>query len=101
MKTAELRAAKTYKSITDEKFNEMRKSNNAKLIFDNLYFDHNDNCYSDMADSILKSVAKYSTGFVVDIANRFKNATYEMSAKQAWCIAYAFLKIEKEVTFVC
>jgi hypothetical protein len=98
-KLADLRANATYASMSVESLNEMRKSNNAKNVFDCLDFDYNDKCYSLSADSILKAVKIHSEGFVVDIATRFSDPSnkFEMSQKQAWCVAYAFCKIKNEL----
>ena len=98
-KLADLRANANYSSISVEKLNEMRKSNNAKNVFDCLSFDFNDKCYSLTADSILKAVKIHGEGFVVDIATRFADPSnkFAMREKQAWCIAYAFCKIKNEL----
>ncbi len=98
-KLAELRANATYSSMSIEDLNDMRKSNNARKVFDCLKFDFNDKCYSDAADSILKAVMTYCDGFVKDIATRFQSASnhYEMSEKQSWCVAFAFVKIQNEL----
>ena len=98
-KLAELRADATYSQKSLEAMNEMRKSGNAKRVFDCLNFDYNDRCYSLTADSILKAVKIYGQGFVTDIAKRFQDAgnSFEMSQKQAWCVAFAFVKIENEL----
>lgn len=56
--------------------------------------------YSDIADTIIEMVAKYATGFVVDIAKRFglfgELDGREMSEKQRWCVAFAFQKLTDE-----
>ena len=98
-KLAELRATATYSQMSLEAMNEMRKAGNAKRVFDCLNFDYNDKCYSLTADSILKAVKIYGQGFVTDIAKRFQDAgnRFEMSQKQAWCVAFAFVKIENEL----
>ena len=98
-KLADIRANATYSSMSLEGLNEMRTSKNAKNVFDCLSFDYNDKCYSLTADSILKAVKTYCNGFVKDIATRFQDASnhFAMSEKQAWCVAYAFIKIENEL----
>ena len=97
---AELRANATYSSMSLECLNEMRISGNAKNVFNCLSFDYNDRCYSLTADSILKAVMQNCNGFVKDIATKYQDASnkYAMSEKQAWCIAFAFIKIENELT---
>lgn len=98
-KLAELRANATYATMSIEGYNEMRRAGNAKLVFDCLNFDFNDKCYSLTADSILKAVKLNCEGFVKDIATRFTDPSnkFAMSEKQAWCIAFAFIKIQKEL----
>lgn len=98
-KLADLRAKATYSTMSIEGFNEMRKAGNAKRVFDCLSFDYNDKCYSLTADSILKAVKQNCNGFVKDIATRFSDPSnkFAMSEKQAWCIAFAFVKIQKEL----
>jgi hypothetical protein len=69
-------------------------------------YDYYDKDYSDFTCCIMSAVARYSEGFVVDIAKRFSDISnkYEMSEKQQWCIAYAFLKIKNtlgEEVFSC
>jgi hypothetical protein len=98
-KLAEIRANATYSSMSLEGLNEMRKTNNAKNVFDCLSFDYNDKCYSLTADSILKAVKIHGDGFAVDIATRFSDPAtkFSMSEKQAWCVAYAFCKIKNEL----
>lgn len=98
-KLADIRANATYSSMSVGGLNEMRKSNNAKHVFDCLSFDYNDKCYSLTADSILKAVKIHGEGFVVDIATRFSDPSnkFAMSEKQAWCVAYAFCKIKNEL----
>ena len=98
-KLAELRAAATYSQMSLEAMNEMRKAGNAKRVFECLNFDYNDKCYSLTADSILKAVKIYGQGFVKDIATKYQDAgnKYAMSEKQAWCVAFAFVKIGNEL----
>ena len=98
-KIAELRAKATYSTMSIEDFNEMRKAGSAKKVYDCLSFDYNDKCYSLTADSILKSVKLNCEGFVKDIATRFSDHSNKlaMSEKQAWCVAFAFIKIQKEL----
>ena len=100
MKLADKRAAAIYGSVSIDAINELRKSNNAKKVFNALYFDVNDRGYSDFADSILKNVAKFSTVFAGDIAKKYSDAgnKFSMSEKQTWCVAFAFIKIENEIT---
>jgi hypothetical protein len=99
MKLAEMISNQTYSSLSIEKLNEMRKSKKAKNVFECLNFDYNDKCYSLTADSILKAVKLNCTGFIVDVATRFSSPSnkFAMSEKQAWCVAFAFIKIQKEL----
>lgn len=56
--------------------------------------------YDEVADTILEMVARYATGFVTDIAKRFRFngelAGRVMSDKQRWCVAFAFQKLTDE-----
>jgi len=97
-KLADLRAAATYQTVTKEMINDLRTSKNAKKVFDCMNFDYNDKTYTNVADSILFAVENNCSGFVVDIAKRFRMSTFPMSEKQTWCIAFAFIKIENEIT---
>lgn len=101
MKLAEMIANYYESSMTEEQLNNLRTSANAKSVFNCLDFNYSDNCYSNDADSIMKFVAKYSKGFVVDIANRFSDPSnkYPMSDKQKWCVAFAFIKINKILSY--
>ena len=56
---AELRSAATESMPSLNWFNELRKSGNAKNVVDALFFNYNDKCYSNTADSILKAVKIY------------------------------------------
>lgn len=93
---AEIRSKATYASMSLEELNNLRASGDAKSVFNCLSFDYNDKCYSLTAESILKAVKNYSEGFVADIATRFSSPSnkFEMSEKQAWCVAFAFIKIK-------
>lgn len=56
--------------------------------------------YDEIADTIIDMVAHYATGFVVDIAKRFRFTGEldgrEMSEKQRWCVSFAFQKLTDE-----
>jgi len=52
--------------------------------------------YSEVADTILEMVERYATGFVTEIANRFRTNGRTMSDKQRWCVAFAFQKLTDE-----
>lgn len=77
---------------------ELRNAN-VKNIFnaiDGSYFSRSQFEYSDVADTILEMVERYATGFVTDIANRFRTSGRIMSDKQRWCVAFAFQKLTDE-----
>ena len=100
MKLADLRAEGYNNSISEEDLNKLRLSKNAKEVYNLLNFQFDSKysgSYSLNSDSILKAVAKYSNGFVVNIAERFSSPSnkYPMSERQLWCISYAFLEIEQ------
>lgn len=56
--------------------------------------------YCTYAEDIFAIVEKFGEGFVVDICHRVNESltgrTIELSEKQRWCIAFAFLKITEE-----
>lgn len=56
--------------------------------------------YCTYAEDIFAIVEKFGEGFVVDICYRVNESltgrTIELSEKQRWCIAFAFLKITEE-----
>lgn len=52
--------------------------------------------YSDTAMVIMEIVAKYGEGFVIDICNRVLENNIQLTEKQRWCVAFAFLKITAE-----
>lgn len=104
MKIADMIAESHERTITSQELNQLRTSGDAKRVYHLLErgWDSNngrDGSYDFVADTILSAVAKNSTGFVVDIANRFRDVSnrYEMSQKQTWCVAFAFLKISTEL----
>lgn len=101
MKLADMMANHYESSMTENQLNELRTSGNAERVFDALDFDYSNKCYSSDADSVLKFVAKYSEGFVIDIAKKFSSPSnkYPMSDKQKWVVAFAFIKIEKVISY--
>jgi hypothetical protein len=46
----------------------------------------------------MKAVKKFATNHAKDIAERHYLSTWRMSEKQAWCVAFAFINIEEELT---
>lgn len=103
MKLAELISNHYENVMPIESLNALRTGNDAKMVFEILSngFSYRDKEYSLDADSILKAVRDYSEGFVVDIAKRFSSPSnkFEMSQKQAWCVAFAFIKIQEELSY--
>ena len=101
MKLADMIAEHYETSMTEEQLNNFRTSGNAKAVFNCLNFNYSDKCYSADADSILKFVAKYSKEFAADIAKKYSDVSnkYEMTEKQAWCIAFAFIKINQKLSY--
>jgi hypothetical protein len=104
MKLADMIAEAHERTITSQELNQLRTSGDAKRVYNLLErgWDSNNGragSYDFVADTILSAIAKNCSGFVVDIANRFRDVSnhYEMSQKQMWCCAFAFLKIENEL----
>jgi hypothetical protein len=81
-------------NFTAEEFNRLRVDKNAKRIFDILFrgWSYNNKEYSAKSREILDFVASNIKGFQADIAAKAKSIdAYEMTQKQIWCIAYAFI----------
>ena len=97
MGIAELRARATYQTVDVSFLNDLRKGGNAKEVFLRINFDFNDRCFTNYGDCILKAVSIYDKSFAKDIAERFRASSFDMSDKQRWCIAFAFIKIQKEL----
>ena len=99
MKLADAREKAMTTSMTIEDFNALKKQGDAKEVFQKLAFDSYNKEYSLIADSILKAVKFHASGFAVDIATRFQDPSnkFEMSYKQKWVIAFAFINIKKEL----
>ena len=90
MKLAERRAAEKEATYSEKSLSALKADKNPKAVFDALKFNF-DGHYTPAACQIFDEVKK-NGGFVADIATRFSTSNYEMSEKQAWCIAYAFIK---------
>lgn len=90
----------TFKS-NYEQVRELKVAGNAKAVFSQLRLDGGFDMgsrdfteWSDNAEIILEEVAKNGSGFKKDIAT--KALKYKsMSEKQAWCIAFDFIAINK------
>lgn len=84
-----------------EQVRELKVAANAKAIFSQLRLSEDFDMaskefgsWSDNAEIILEEVAKNGSGFKAEIATkalRYKS----MTEKQAWCVAFEFIAIEK------
>ena len=95
------------KTIYTESFINLYEAKNAKRVFDSIFgfWQERDfsgawrrggfTQYSDIAEDIFRIVMKYGEGFVVDICDKALNKAWELSDKQRWCVAFAFLKISE------
>ncbi len=101
-----MKLSETIASIYENQFdintlNDLRKSNNAKNVFQiiSMGWNSREKFYSNKSCQIMDAIKENSNGFVVDIATKFENISnpYKMSEKQAWCLAFAFIKIQNEL----
>lgn len=93
------------KNIYTEDLINLFEAKNAKQVFDSLEGRWNERSisgayrkggfteYGDLAEDVLKVVVKYGEGFVVDICDKALNKQWELSTKQRWCVAFAFINI--------
>ena len=56
--------------------------------------------YEDFGYCVLRMVQEKGKGFQQDIARRAIEDGIELSVKQRWCVAYAFVKIRRSVELV-
>ena len=103
MKTLAETISNIYESqFTIKELNVLKNNKNAKNVFEiiNMGWNIGDKIYSNKSCQIMDSIKEHSFGFVIDIATKFENVTnhFQMSQKQMWCLAFAFIKIENELT---
>jgi len=99
MKLADRIAQSLERSLTTEQINNLRTEGNPNPVFNILTSNFFNKEYGMEAFQIMEAVKENCKGFVVEIAERFSSPSnrYEMSEKQAWCLAFAFIKIENEL----
>lgn len=95
----QMNTSTTFKS-NYEQVRELKVAGNAKEIFNALRVDESGAGYqvrrewSNNAEIILEEVAKNGSGFKKDIAAKALKYV-SMTEKQAWCVAFDFLAINK------